>query len=63
MYLSLFSDPLNFAHSNAQDLSSTLFSMEWSLGAEIYWSGVESNFGVEYLGFLMHILALYMLNI
>ena len=38
-------------------------SMEWSLGAEV-WSGVvESNFGVEYLGYLMHILALNMLNI
>ena len=67
MYLSLYSDPLNFAHSNAQDLSSTVFSKKWSLGAEIhwsvYWSGVESNFGVEYLGFLMHILALIIIII
>ena len=28
-----------------------------------YWSGAESNFVVEYLGYLMHILTLNMLNI
>ena len=39
-----------------------VYSMDRSLGAE-NWSVLESNFGVEYLGYLMATLALNMLNI
>ena len=44
-------------------ISAHLFAWHHVFCGVEYWSGVESNFGVEYLGYLMHILALNMFNI